>query len=597
VRRVIGSVACSLALALGASSEAGAIPRNAVEQLRNEPCPAPYLVAEPDSGASDEAIDQAHRWRFKIASKYVRLKPPVSWKRDPINSQTFRAGIVSLNWMRVLFFDYRENGNKDSLRKARDLALDFVNHQPLGGRNTSSQAWDAKTVGDRGSIIAYVTRAASCEHLISARRARTLLTAISKHAGWILRHRVSNNHGLFDALGLAAMSRQVHFLPGAGKWRDVARSRFERLLRSRMKPQDDFWLEQSSGYHWGATNLLDRMLEILRIGPDDLENLLARMERNSAWLVEPDRKIVQFGDSRLLRAPDSYRELSETLSGLHALYASGFAFAREGDSYLAQTATFHNTTHKQSDDLSFDLFDRGHRIVSDTGIYDKDPGQWSTFTRSSRAHSTVTSNGRSFGRSGKLAYGSGINASGSGPSALGGTWYAIKSRNPLLRRQGIQHSRWLVYKPQVALIVVDRLRSGHKRTYKSYFHLGPDVSVTRQADALGLSADGFSGALYSTGNGGSSLRVERGARRPLQGWTSPAFRQKEARPTAIFRTKGSRADRATTFSLAGPGLKASVLGSVGGNSVSLQLSTPAGAPVERLDLEVNHRSIAVESGP
>jgi hypothetical protein len=579
-----------------AMAPASAVAASNVKELRREPCPAPFLVAKDDAVFAQNEINQAHRWRFTIARKTVRLKPPVAWKRDPISSQTFRAGIVGLNWLRVLLHDHRVNGNERSLRMARDLVLDFVRHQRPNGRKTSSEAWDAKTVGDRGAIIAYVTRAASCEGMLSAKRARTLLRSIAQHASWIRRHRVANNHGLFDALGLAAISRQAHFLKGGGRWRNVAKNRFEKILRRRMKVDEGFWLEHTSIYQWEVTNLLDRLLEILRIGPDDLENLLDRMERNSAWLVEPDRKIVQFGDSQQRRAPDEYREQAFDQNGIFALRRSGYAFVRQGSSYLALTSSFHNSTHKHADELSFDLYDRGHRIVSDTGFFHKDPGRWFRYTHSASAHSTVTLNGKSFPRSGGAAYGSGISAWGQGPSDTGGTWFAIKARNPLLRRRGVGHSRWLVYKPGVALIVVDRLRSGRKRRYKSLFQLGPDLTVSEQPQAFGLSAAGLNGALRSNGGGRRTGRnLLRGSKKPLQGWTSPAFRVKDPRATAIFKTKGADADRVTTLSLNGPNLEASAIGPVGGKQLSLQLATPGGSPIERLDLGVGGRSISIAS--
>ena len=367
-----------------------------------------------------------------------------------------------------------------------------------------------------------------------------------------------------------------------------------------MKVDEGFWLEHTSIYQWEVTNLLDRLLEILRIGPDDLENLLHRMERNSAWLVVPDRKVVQFGDSQQRRAPDEYRELSQTQSGIFALPRSGYAFVREGSSYLALTSSFHNSTHKHADELSFDLYDRGHRIVSDTGFFHKDPGRWFRFTHGSSAHSTVTLNGNSFPRSNRLSYGSGISAWGSG---------AERRRRHLVRDQGAQPAaRPQRRRPLSAGSSTSRAsRSssstgcapGRKRCYKTFFQLGPDLAVSEQPDALGLSAPGLNGALTTTAVARDTGRnVLRGSTRPLQGWTSPAFREQDARSTAIFKTKGADADRVTTLSLNGAeprGERTSDRSQ--GDSLSLQLATPAGTPIERLDLDVNGRSISIASIP
>jgi hypothetical protein len=595
VVRSAGTLALAAVFAAAApgSAEAG----SSVKELRRAECPAPYLVNEPDLVFDEDDVRRSRDWKFTIARHIVRLKPRVNWNRDPINSKTFRAGIVGLNWMRVLFYDYRVNDNEGALRKARALALDFVRHQPLGGRRTNPEAWDSKTIGDRGAIIAYVVRAASCEGLISAKRARVLLGAVARHANWILRHQVNNNHGLFDAIGLAGMSRLTHFLPGGSKWRNTSRSRFERILRKRIKPEEGFWLEHSSSYQWEITRLLDRLLEILRISPDDLERILARMKENSGWLVEPDRKAVQFGDTQLRVAPDEYRDIAATQSGLFTLPRSGFAFVRSGDSYLAQIASFHNSTHKHSDELSVDLYDRGHRILADTGFFHKDPGRWFRFTRSASAHTTVTVRGQTFKRGNKFSYGSGIDASGSGGSITGGTWYAIRGSNPLLRRQRVRHQRWLLYKPQVALIVVDRLRSRRSHTYRSFYQLGPDLTATEQAGGVALGASGFSGVLTSTGDGGTGIDVLRASRRPLQGWTSPHFRVKEPRPTVIVNSKGRDVDRVTTLRLTGSAPTASAVGKVGEKDLTVELSGAGGIRLERVDLRIRGKSIDVSSGP
>ena len=232
-----------------------------------------------------------------------------------------------------------------------------------------------------------------------------------------------------------------------------------------------------------TTNLLQRFLTIPGVSDPGLQSLHARMTDIAGWLIEPDDRIVQFGDSAQSHPPTQYQNAADNDSGLLTLKRSGIAFVKAAGSYLATMTSFWNTTHKHSDELTFDLFEDGHRIVSDTGEYHRDRGKWFDFTRSSRAHSTLTVDGESFGRSGKSTYGSGIIASGSGDG-----WHAIQSRNPILaKRFGVEHRRWLVYKPGVALFVVDRVRSGRPHTYERFIHLGPDLTINPQSGFVGLS--------------------------------------------------------------------------------------------------------------
>jgi hypothetical protein len=264
------------------------------------------------------------------------------------------------------------------------------------------------------------------------------------------------------------------------------------------------------------------------------------------------------------------------------LAKSGLAVVKEPGSFLSVDAGFHERAHKHSDELSFDLFDRGHRVVSDTGMYQKDPGKIRNFVRSARAHSTLTVDRRDFPRSARYAYGSGLKAAGTGAG-----WYAIQARNPLLRRQAVLHTRLFLYKPGVALIVVDRVRSPNKHSYDRYFQLGPHVDIQPEdPNELRLEAAGLHASLYSESSVGRERRSNvRGSRKPLAGWTSPSYRDLTPRWTVDLRSAAADADYVTTIGLDSSRLHAT-LGSVGLSRTSLNLASyavPAGTLTVRRD--------------
>ena len=136
------------------------------------------------------------------------------------------------------------------------------------------------------------------------------------------------------------------------------------------------------------------MLAVL--GPDpELTDLRDEMRSAAAWFVKPDGEMTQFGDSNLEPVPDWAQGQA---AGTRAYFGAGFAFVREpgpaGDlGYLAVTDGFHNLTHKHADELSFELFDHGASIVSDTGLYHKDPGEIRDYVLSNRAHSGLVVDG------------------------------------------------------------------------------------------------------------------------------------------------------------------------------------------------------------
>ena len=355
------------------------------------------------------------------------------------------------------------------------MALDWVDQNPFGDPDTPEEAWTDKVTGDRTPYVAYVLRAASCEGLLTPARASARCSASLLQHGEVLaskRNYTRDNHGLFADLGLARLTAFVPFADEAERWRALARERFETTLRRRLS--QGVWLEHSSAYQFLAIRPLDSMLAVL--GPDpELTDLRDEMRSAAAWFVKPDGEMTQFGDSNLEPVPDWAQGQA---AGTRAYFGAGFAFVREpgpaGDlGYLAVTDGFHNLTHKHADELSFELFDHGASIVSDTGLYHKDPGEIRDYVLSNRAHSGLVVDGLDLPiADGSLAYGSGLTAAGEGDG-----WYAIEGRNPLLRGQGVAHTRLFLYRPGVG--------AGDRRPaalgYDPHLHALPAAAPGRRA--------------------------------------------------------------------------------------------------------------------
>lgn len=540
--------------------------------LRRASCPASYEVTDPGRRSPTAELRAAREFdMFKVSATYVTLTPPIDWLQNPEHSQRFRIELADLRWIGALLQAYREEGDREALRQARNLVIDWAWRQPPGGSETSGRAWTPKPVGDRAPYIAYVVRAASCEGMLPRDHATLLLDSLETHAQFVLRTGRwrneearagdSTNRGLYARLGLLLIAKQLPFMSQAEEWRRRAVRGFKRILRNRIVDGEGFWLEHSSSYHLAVTRLLGRFLELIdRDERNSLPRLRDRMRTVRAWLTQPDGRVVQLGDSHLRPGP---ADDAAQLRGLFALPRSGLAFVRERDSYLATYASFHNTDHKHSDELSIDLFEDGHRIVSDTGQYHSDRGRLYTFAHSARAHSTLTADGQGLPRAGSHAYGSGILRTGSTSSLEGGTWYAIEGTNPLLGEHGIDHHRLLLYLPGVVLIVVDRVRADDPHRYQRYFQLGPELSLTGDGP-LRLSAPGFDGTLSSTSSApAETLTTVRGAVSPRLGWISPAFRVLVPRWTVAYETEGEDVDHVATFDLTASGLRTELIGKVG----------------------------------
>lgn len=518
------------------------------DALAAAPCPDPASVDLKGLDAAE--LDAARSHVFEVfGPKPTRLTVPVDWTLDPLAAHRYRQNLQKLRFLEPLLASYRDTGNTEDLKQALAIALDWVAQNPPGGTGTPIEAWSDKVVGDRVPFLAYLLRAASCEEVGSRADRLTLLDSLEEHGRALSSSELHapDNHGLFVDLGLVRLANSLPFLPRADQWRALARERFERTLRGRLA--DGIWLEHSSAYQFLAIRALERMIADYGDDPE-LTALLGEMRSAAGWFIKPDGQMTQFGDSDLEPIPDwADGETGEL--GLHPAFDAGFAFVRaqgpDGElGYLAVTDGFHNTTHKHADELSFELFDSGHSVVTDTGLYDKDPGPVRDFVVSNRAHSTLTVDGQDLPVTDPAAaYGSGLIAAGQGDG-----WYAIEGRNPLLRSQGVAHRRLFLYRPGEALVIVDRVESETPHTYTRYLQMGPEIELHPSSGGVGISADGLSGEIFDAPTSVPVARSQtRGQEEPLQGFTSPSFRKLVPRWTIGWTSTAASASYATTIAL------------------------------------------------
>ena len=538
----LAAAACALgAIAIGAIPLGGSDESELWTVLQPEaalavaPCPSDTSIAVPT--VSPSTIEDARARRFEVfGPKPVELSDPVDWHLDPLDAERFRQNLHKLRFLDPLISSYMATGNTDDLGLATAIGLDWVRNNPRGKRETPQEAWTDKVVGDRAPYLAYLLRAGACEGLLAPADQSDLLASLDQH-GRVLaaeRNYTPDNHGLFVDLGLARLTSFLPFLEQSPEWRTLARDRFETTLRKRLS--QGVWLEHSTAYQFLAIRPLDSMLNVLG-SDDELTGLRDEMRVAGAWFVRPDGEMTQFGDSNLEPVPDW--ALGQG-AGARAFFGAGFAFVRQPGpdgqaGYLAVTDGFHNTTHKHADELSFELFDRGVPIVNDTGLYHKDPGEIRDFVLSNRAHSGLAVDGLDLPiADGNLAYGSGLTAAGEGDG-----WYAIEGRNVLLKPQGVSHSRLFLYRPGVALVIVDDLGSDLAHTYTRYLQLHPDVELGEGDDvAIQINAPGFGGAIYDVPGDNPAVRSQaRDQEAPLQGLTSPDFREWLPRWTLAFVTR------------------------------------------------------------
>lgn len=531
-----------------------------VAALEAAPCPPKYEVLRAGKHGPRE-VALAREGEFTINGERVRIAAPVDWTMNPQDARSFAHTLFKFQWIDPLIYDYRRSGNVAALEQATDLVLDFARANPPDGDPVDPDVWDDKRTGDRGPYLAYILRAAECEGLLDPAERELLLALMERHVNVLTDPDLykPTNHGLFVDLGLTLLARQLDSQPDAGEWAELGRERFAETMGATIVPSEGFWLEHSAGYQILLARTLQRFLEVPGNDSPEMRALLRRMEDVVGWLRMPDGKIPQFGDSDLKTVPAFADLRARDDRGVLELDESGLAVVKAAGSYLGVLASYFSDKHKHADALTFDLFDRGRRLITDTGLYHKDKDENFAFAHATRAHSVLTVDGEEFPRDGSGTYGSGIVQTGKGHGI-----YAILGTNPATEAQGVKHERLFVYEPGYYLVIVDRLAADAEHRYARFLQFAPGVEVQAArrgaaAGGLALSAPGFRGWVTTNGAAGERIELAKGERDPLRGLTSPSFRRWVPRTTARLRSKAADLDAITTLTLAGQPLEAELL--------------------------------------
>jgi uncharacterized heparinase superfamily protein len=277
------------------------------------------------------------------------------------------------------------SGDAAALRAARAGIDAWIE----AARDGQGDAWHPYPVSTR--ILNWVAAATLAPELASPQMSESAwrqLVFLSRN----VEDDLLGNHVIRNAAALAVGGSAF----GALAMREQARA----LLRRELPEQvldDGGHYERSPVYH-------DVVLrDLLTVEPllvdEEVTSAIGRMKRFSASVRRPDGHAPLFNDGGLDIAPDLQDVLPLAEDGLTLLPASGYAVVRFGDDLwlmfdCGPASPPYLPAHAHGDGLSFELWFDGRPLVVDPGTYTYEPGVDRTWFRSTRAHSTVTIDGR-----------------------------------------------------------------------------------------------------------------------------------------------------------------------------------------------------------
>ncbi|WP_368842400.1 heparinase II/III family protein [Kocuria sp. CPCC 205235] len=418
----------------------------------------------------------------------VSFPDDIDWHSFDQQDRTWQMHVHSWEFMTPILEAWNETGEDRFVEWAVHRALTWFEAFPSIDFN--SMAWYDMALSYRSvALQALVRSSAACDSVTDEQFEQLLrLALLQRDAHWQEESfNARNNHGYYSAVSQVVLANAIGSLPGMRALRTQGNERL-RLMTDSQFLSDGGHAEHSPDYHRMLLSSFEGAIKVEAIDDPEVLDRIRKAAEVLGWMVLPNNRILQMGDSPERLMSGSQRSMSPTTEWVlskgkrgHApkrksflLAESGYAFVRDlasGDqaesksSYLAMTAGFHSRTHKHCDDQSLVWFEKGEEILVDggryrygellppdselraSGFYYADPIR--QYMESCAAHSTLSLDGDLQDRR-RPPYGSGIqdlkeNQDGS---------FVIDSKVP---HEGWSSHRTVTYRPGSSLIIEDEI--------------------------------------------------------------------------------------------------------------------------------------------
>lgn len=549
-------------------------------------------------------VEAADRWaRFEVdllGHPTWQAVEPIDWTADPYGNREWTWSLVRLPFLEPLVKAHLATEDPSYLRALRRWLLSFWERAPHG----SETCFESYSIARRLLRLAFLLFAALDTELFDASFAEAYLSHVLGEAHklrWHLERENPTNHLFLNYQALFTVGVLFPEYAPARRWRALGWRGFRRELR-RQFFADHGHREQCTGYHLGMLEKIGETLWLARRQGFELNDRererahgayrFARALTTKAGTLpplgdSPVRRYDEVGTSgalffrdvallppgRTLHETDVFRLSAHALRALPKLVerepsgaravgerdVSGYRVYRgEGDGLhlVFDTGPIGhgcNPGHGHADALSIVLAVGRDPVLVDPGVSTYATGEWLTYAHSTRAHNTLTVDGRDqcvIWKGGRrkafLPRVRGLATPSSHANCLWGGRHDGYAR----ARDGVVHERWLAVVDDRYLLVFDRVSGSGGHAIDVHWHFAPGE--------LACASDGtfrFRGARAWAGVVASShamqVRNARGERNPLQGFVSTDFGRVVEAPVLVqsMQMEGATLDALFALSL------------------------------------------------
>jgi len=507
-----------------------------MEQLWEGPAKLNYIKDLPKAQAASQTTFD----KLKFAGGTAKLVVPVDWKQGKDDSIAWRNALLRWDWVWPLLVAYQEKQDKESLKQATLLALDWAKADTSQGRGNEAM-WQSGNAGWRAPALGYIVHAATDAGLLTVEQQQQLITSARKHAAWLANdanYKPGKDASLYLDYGLAAMCTNLNKLKDCQVWKDIAQQRVVETASKLFDAESGVTLGQPPMTHVRSVEALNKIITV--IDNPALKKIAEKATAATGWLVPPDGRQFLLGESSNYEVPDWAMAIGKKTEGVQLLGRTGYAVVREGNSLLLASASFYDKREKHADDLSFVWVEGGQRVLEDSGRASK--SEQSKFTRSAFAHNVVTINGKDFPITGK-PYRTGMRAAGKADG-----WYALTGRNPLFARTATHERTWL-YRPGKLLLVIDNLETPEEATFDRYFHFWYtlQVKLNEAGEATSKIRKSTVRVFDASGDDQVTSKLVRDQKSPVQGQVFLNPRTVKPNDVLQLTSKGQKVTLVTAF--------------------------------------------------
>lgn len=266
------------------------------------------------TAAGLSAVKDIHMAAFQLVEKdlfssrkdlaAVRLAYPIDWAMDPFHDRNWCMLLHSFRFAAPAIHEFKHGGD----RRFFDWVVQHLREWHAWHATGEAEfSWKDMAMGLRSCAIAWAINRGADLHDMAAAHVERLIDPEKLSM---------NNHGIFQAHGLMCLGKAVNNTLAC-----TTAIHFMKRLFNQQFLSDGMHIEHSPAYHRFAIQVFSGALESGWYG-DLATHMLSHARANEKWLVDPEGRFINIGDSEPSQNGGIIKERDNT-EPAHAVVLNG----------------------------------------------------------------------------------------------------------------------------------------------------------------------------------------------------------------------------------------------------------------------------------